>query len=117
LADAIVTIPVAAEYPSLNLGQAVVVMAYEWMMAGAERPLFVRNAYQAGAALPEPATRAALQGLFLHLEQLLDAVNFWRVPEKKDGMWRNIRGSLMRAGLSGPEVATWRGILRALGGG
>lgn len=114
LADAIVTIPVAAEYPSLNLGQAVVVMGYEWMMAGTERALFARNAAQPGPELPTPATRDELEGLFGQLEQGLDAVNFWRVPEKKDGMWRSIRSSLMRAGFSAQEVSTWRGIVKAL---
>lgn len=113
LADAVVTIPVAAEYPSLNLGQAVVVLAYEWLCAGGENPLFTRNAAMAPATQP-PATREELQGFFGQLEAALDDVDFWRVPEKKDGMWRNIRAVLMRAGMSGQEVATWRGLIRAL---
>jgi tRNA C32,U32 (ribose-2'-O)-methylase TrmJ len=41
-------------------------------------------------------------------------VNFWRVPEKKDVMWRNIRTTLVRAGLSEQEIATWRGMVKAL---
>jgi tRNA/rRNA methyltransferase len=43
-------------------------------------------------------------------------VNFWRVPEKKDGMMRNIRAVLTRAQMSAQEVATWRGIVKALAG-
>lgn len=113
LADAVVTIPVSAEYPSLNLGQAVVVLAYEWLCAGGEAGAFVRN-HGAEIARPEPATRQELEGLFGQLEAELDAVDFWRVPEKKEGMWRNLRAVLMRAGMSGHEVATWRGLIRAL---
>lgn len=113
LADAVVTIPVAAEYPSLNLGQAVVVLAYEWLCAGGEGQAFVRND---GHTIPvqAAATRDELQGLFGQLEAALDETDFWRVPEKKEGMWRNIRAVLMRAGMSAHEVATWRGIVRAL---
>ncbi len=115
LADAVLTIPVAPEYPSLNLGQAVVVVAHEWFSSAAPEALFSRNPSQAPATeMPEPATREALHGLFAQLEAGLDAANFWRVPEKKDGMWRNIRATLMRAGLTTQEVATWRGMLRAL---
>lgn len=112
-ADAVVTIPVSAEYPSLNLGQAVVVLAYEWLCAGGEGEAFVRN-HGAEIPRPEPATRDELNGLFGQLEQELDATDFWRVPEKKDGMWRNIRAVLTRAGMSRHEVATWRGIIRSL---
>lgn len=148
MADAVVTIPVSGEYPSLNLGQAVVVLAYEWLMAhtsplgevenllgfsgechGAGEPSpemakghfdlsqgrgkFVRNAAMQPPVII-PATREQLHGLFGQLEAALDETDFWRVPEKKDGMWRNIRAVLMRAGMSGHEVATWRGIVRAL---
>lgn len=60
------------------------------------------------------ATRAHLEGLLGQLEAALDAVNFWRVPEKKDIMWRNIRATLVRAGLTEQEIATWRGMVKAL---
>jgi tRNA/rRNA methyltransferase len=115
LADAVLTIPVAPEYPSLNLGQAVVVVGHEWFSAAGEgeNPLFTRNALQVTPP-PEPATREELHGFFGQLEEALDAVDFWRVPAKKEGMWRNIRAGLMRAGLSANEVATWRGIVRSL---
>ena len=123
LADAIVTIPVAPEYASLNVGQAVVVAAYEWWMAEVrgQRP-------EVSEAVPStrlstldsdyssPAPRAELSGFFDQLEAALDTVNFWRVPEKKDVMWRNIRAGLLRAGLNTQEIATWRGMLKALRG-
>ena len=107
LADAVVTIPVALEYPSLNLAQAVVVMAYEWFQAVASRQSPVTSTMA-------PAPRAELLGLFDQLEMALDDVNFWRVPEKKEGMWRNIRATLTRTRFTSQEIATWRGIFRAL---
>jgi tRNA/rRNA methyltransferase len=112
LADAVVSIPVAPEYASLNVGQAVVVACYEWWMGGLGDALEVPPLQ--GEELP--ATRAQLDGLFGQLETELDTVNFWRVAEKKEIMWRNIRTTLVRAGMSAQEVATWRGIIRALRG-
>ena len=165
LADAVVTIPVAPEYASLNVGQAVVVVAYEWFMAvtGHQSPVasegtlgatgeplppgevekcsphFSGEGIEPHSIMPSPetpkrvstspegrgsatapllpvATRAQLEGLLGQLEAALDAVNFWRVPEKKEVMWRNIRAGLVRAGLTEQEIATWRGMVKALKG-
>jgi len=111
LADAVVTIPVAPEYTSLNIGQAVVVCAYEWWMGVARV-----QSPESSEAMIQVATRAQLEGLLGQLEVALDDVNFWRVPEKKDVMWRNIRAGLVRAGLTEQEIATWRGMVKALRG-
>ncbi len=105
LADAVVTIPVAPEYPSLNLAQAVVILGYEWLLSTAQ---------QTENTVEPAAEKQMLEGLFGHLEQALDSVNFWRIPEKKEVMWRNIRAGLTRAGLTHQEIATWRGIVKAL---
>ncbi len=106
-ANAVVTIPVAPEYPSLNIAQAVVVACYEWWMAK-------EVASSQWPVAGEVATRIELDGLFDQFEAALDDVNFWRVPEKKEGMWRNIRAVFLRAAMTAQEVATWRGILRVL---
>lgn len=104
LADAVVSLPVASAYPSLNLGQAVVVLAYEWLA----------STQQQAVPTDPAAPRAELHGLFGQLEEALDDVNFWRVPEKKEQMWRNLRAGLTRAQLTSNEIATWRGMIRAL---
>lgn len=111
LANAIVTIPVAPEYASLNVGQAVVVCAYEWYQGVVSRESLVVSK----EADDSPASKTHLLGLFTQLEAALDDVNFWRVPEKKEIMWRNIRASLTRADLTEQEIATWRGIIKGLG--
>ncbi|MFO0456136.1 MAG: RNA methyltransferase [Alphaproteobacteria bacterium] len=107
VADGVLTIPVSEAYPSLNLAQAVAVVAYEWMQSVAG------DAWGLGRE-DTPAPRAELLGMFGQLEGYLDAVNFWRVPEKKEIMWRNLRTSLMRAGFSSDEVRSWRGVFKAL---
>lgn len=106
LANAVVTIPVSPEYSSLNIGQAVVVCAYEWFSH------VHTDGLQEESEIAAP--REQLLGLFGQLEAALDDVNFWRVPEKKEIMWRNIRAGLARAGLTEQEIATWRGVIKAL---
>ena len=107
LADAVVSIPLSDLYPSLNLGQAVGILAYELAMAKSET--------LGEITLPDaPATKETLEGFLQQLEEALDEAEFWRVAEKKPNMWRNIRTSIQRAGWSGQEVATWRGIVREL---
>jgi tRNA/rRNA methyltransferase len=106
LADAVVTIPVAPEYTSLNLAQAVVVMGYEYFTSDQSRESRVEE--------EAPAAREELLGMFGQLEAALDDVNFWRVPEKKEGMWLNLRATLTRTRFTSQEIATWRGIFRAL---
>jgi len=112
LANAAISIPVSEVYPSMNLAQAVAVIAYESAINSGPS-----NICSAINTLDNPAPKAELEGLFGQMEAALDAVNFWRVADKKEGMWRNIRTALGRAELSSQEVATWRGIIRALSAG
>jgi tRNA/rRNA methyltransferase len=105
LADALLHIPVDPDYSSLNLAQAVVVVAHEWFSAAPAKP---------AENLDNQASKEELAGLFDQIERELDAANFWRVPEKKESVWRHVRSSLSRAQFTGPEVATWRGVIRAI---
>lgn len=107
MANAVVTVPVSETYASLNLAQAVVIMGYEWKMSG-QRPAKPVSEEEL------PAEHSVLEGLFGQLEAALDAVNFWRIPAKKEIMWRNIRAGLTRAGLTRQEIATWRGLIKSL---
>ncbi len=108
LADAVITIP-TAEFSSLNLGQAVLLLGYEWLKsADATPPVRTRST----AAVP--ATRAELTGLFEHLERELDAAEFLFPPAKRETMVRNIRAMIMRSGLTDQEARTIRGMIVAL---
>ena len=110
LADEILTLPVVPEFASLNIAQAVLVVAYEWRMAGTDEV----------AALPfatagePPASKEDLVGLFEHLEGALDRVDFFRPPEKRPSMVRNLRAILQKGEFTGPEVKALRGVVAAL---
>jgi tRNA/rRNA methyltransferase len=108
LADGVVTIP-TAEFSSLNLGQAVLLLGYEWLKSADTTPL-VRTR----RTIAVPATRTELTGLFEHLERELDAAEFLFPPAKRETMVRNIRAMIMRSGLSDQEVRTIRGMIVAL---
>lgn len=120
LCDVIVTAPVAPDFASLNLSQAVLLMAYEWIKQNPARSLGretefdgpVREGLQMHRT--RPATRAELIGLFEHLERELDASGFLRPPEKRPTMVRNVRNLFHRIGATEQEVRTLRGIVSSL---
>ena len=108
LADAAITIP-TAEFPSLNLGQAVLLIGYEWLKSADATP-----ASRTRKTIAQPASRADLVGLFEHLERELNAAQFLYPPEKKETMVRNMRAMILRSHLSDQEVRTIRGMIVAL---
>ncbi len=108
-ADTVLSIPVNPHFTSLNIAQAVLLVAYEWSQAGTSPPdeTLVTNAAR-------PATKAELANLFDHLERELDESGFLRVPEKRPDMVRNIRALLQRARPTDQEVNTFHGIISYL---
>lgn len=108
-ADTVLSIPLNPAFASLNMAQAVLLVAYEWSQAEARAPdetLITNNA--------RPATKAELANLFAHLERELDDSGFLRVPEKRPDMVRNIRALLQRALPTDQEVSTFHGIINYL---
>jgi tRNA/rRNA methyltransferase len=108
LADAAITIP-TAEFPSLNLGQAVLLIGYEWLKSADATP-----ASRTRKTTGVPASRTELVGLFDHLERELDAAQFLFPPAKKETMIRNMRAMILRWQLSDQEARTIRGMIVAL---
>ena len=96
-------------FGSLNLAQAVLLVAYEWFLAGHEGP---DRDMPMGAT--RPATREEALGFYEHLERELDACGFLNPPEKRPAMVRNIRNIFQRARLTEQEVRTLRGIVSGL---
>jgi tRNA/rRNA methyltransferase len=120
--DATVMIPVRPDFASLNLGQAVLLIAYEWMRQAGEdasslgRVSTFEKPRRSGfhAQTGRPATKEELIGFFEHLESALDANGFLYPPEKRPNMVRNIRAMFSRMGITEREVKTLRGIVAAL---
>ncbi|MEM7570792.1 MAG: RNA methyltransferase [Pseudomonadota bacterium] len=104
--DAIVTVPVNPNFGSLNLAQAVILMAYEY----SQMPL----ATPSDEAALLPAAKAELDGLYGQMESALDARGYFFPENRADLMRRTLRNILERAGFSGQEVQTLRGIVKQL---
>src|SRR5580704_2420077 len=81
LCDAVITIP-TAEFSSLNLGQAVLLISYEWFRAGDTTP----PARIEHGPIHRKPTREELFSLFDHLERELLASGFLFPPDKIGGM-------------------------------
>lgn len=104
---AVVSIPTAPDYGSLNLAQAVQILAYEWRQA------LGGYAVQGRTKPPEPADVAAVQGLLAHWEQALVEVGFLD-PAAPRKLMPRLNQLFNRAGLQTEEVHILRGIARAM---
>ena len=102
----IVTCPVAPGFGSLNLAQAVLLIAYEWFQA--ERPRL-----SPPLAL-QPAPHGEVDGLIRHLEALLDDAGYFHVPDRTPATKRMMAQMLTRPGFTSEEVRTLRGMIRTL---
>ncbi len=117
-ANLVVSVPCAPLQPTLNLAQAVLILAYELYQARLEGPRpGVGGAELAGgaaaAAVPAevPATTADLDGLFDQAAAVLRRIGFDR-DSTFPGVLRDLRAAAARAQLSEREAAILRGICR-----
>jgi len=115
IADVIVSAPVIPAFASINLAQAVLLIAYECREASlALSTRGLETGAPEGPAEARPATQAELHGFFEHLERELDATGFLRPPERRARMVRGIRNMFKRMGATDQEVRTLRGIVSSL---
>lgn len=108
-ANAIVSVPVNPEFPSLNLAQCVLLTAYEWRRATVES--LPRETAFAGT---EPATALEIEKLGDHYEERLEAAGFFFPPEKAEGMKLVLRNLWSRMPLTRSDVQVFHGMLRQM---
>ena len=109
LANAIVTVPINPEFGSLNLAQAVILLAYEWSKRG-------ELAQPTAKELEAPAPLGEIDGLITHLDEELDAKGYFHPPSRTQATKNTIRTIFTKTGWSSREVKAVRGIIRALVG-
>jgi len=112
LADRILTLPVNPGFASLNLAQAIVIVAYEWfkLQSGAALPF----------AMPEksaPAPKQQLLAFFASLERELEKVEFFRPPDKRETMQINLRNIFTRMRPTRQDIQTLHGVIMAIAEG
>lgn len=110
LARAILTVPINPDFGSLNLAQAVILVAYEWSKHQAlETPT--------REDLLPPAPQEDLDGMIAQLEAMLEPTGFFRPPSRAASTRRTLRSMLTKPGWNHLEVRTMRGVLSALAKG
>ena len=109
LARYILTVPINPAFGSLNLAQAVILVAYEWSKG------------QALASPPEtdidpPAPQVELDGMIAQLDAMLTGGGYFFPPDRAPAIRRTLRTVLTKPAWSSQEVRTMRGVLSALAG-
>lgn len=108
VARAIVTVPINPAFRSLNLAQAVILVAYEWSK-------LETLAMPTEGEPPEPrATQAQLEGLIGQLDDALDAAGYFHPPDRTPATRNTMRTILTKPGWSNREIQALRGMVRAL---
>jgi len=104
---ALLSIPTQPDYGSLNLAQAVQVVAYDWRQA--------LGGFGVAPRTPQPsiADGAAVQGLLAHWERMLVGIDFLD-PAAPRKLMPRLNQLFNRAGLTNEEVHILRGIARAV---
>lgn len=109
LANAIISVPVNPEFPSLNLAQCVLLTGYEWRRQTVEIASEVTE--MAGS---DWASAIEVDRLAEHYEETLDSAGFFFPETKSDSMRRNLRNLWSRMPLTQADVRMLHGMLRQM---
>ncbi len=111
-ADSLVRYAVNPEFASLNLAQAVLIMAYEWWQAADATPPRQLQTHRT-----QVASKGDLENFMGHLIAELDACGFLRNDAKRPGMLRNLRHWFGRGEVTEQELRTLHGVVAELSRG
>ncbi len=108
-ANAIITVPVNPDFPSLNLAQCVLLTAYEWRRQAETSP-----PVDPGLAGTDWATQIEVEKLAEHYEGRLEDAGFFFPPEKAGTMKITLRNLWSRMPLTRADVQILHGMLRQM---
>ncbi|MEN9288998.1 MAG: hypothetical protein RL764_721 [Pseudomonadota bacterium] len=107
IARKILTVPINPDFGSLNLAQAVILVAYEWSK-------HVALASPPQVDLDPPADQQDLDGLIDHLDSMLEPAGYFFPPDRVPATKRTLRSVLTKPGWNANEIRTLRGVLSTL---
>lgn len=110
-ADAVINVPLNPGFSSLNLGQAVLLIAYEWSQGANETPPRALHTGETG-----PVTKQEFDSFMERLEEELDNGGFFTSPDMRPTILRNLRNLFQRMEVTGQEIRTFHGIISTLTG-
>lgn len=108
-ANALISVPVNPEFPSLNLAQCVLLLAYEWRLASQWETATYMEMAKSDWAIGEE-----MDHLARHYEERLDEAGFFFPETKANGMKNKLRNMWSRLPLTRTDVQMFHGILRQI---
>ena len=108
-ADRLIHLPTNPEFSSLNLAQAVLVVAWEVRRSGETTPLLSSPASQI-----EPAPKAELDAFLTRLESSLEAGRFFPAPDRRADTVQNLAAFFGRATPTAAELKMLHGVITSL---
>jgi TrmH family RNA methyltransferase len=108
-ADALIRYPINPDFNSVNLAQAVMIMAYEWWQSADGTPPRALMTNESPVAV-----KSSLENFLVHLVDQLDACGFLRNQAKRPGMVRNLRHLFQRGEVTEQELRTLHGVVTEL---
>jgi len=107
LANDIVTVPINPDFGSLNLAQAVILLAYEWSRG-------TELSQPTAKEMEPPAPMADLEGLIGQLEGSLEDAGYFYPADRVQATKTTLRTILTKPQWSNREIQALRGVIRAL---
>ena len=108
-ANAIISVPVNPQFPSLNLAQCALLVAYEWRQVAHRTQVLVLE--MAGT---EPANQLEIEKLAEHYEERLETAGFFFPETKAAGMKTTLRNLWSRMPLTRADVQMLHGMMRQM---
>ena len=108
-ANAIITVPVNPDFPSLNLAQCVLLVGYEWRRSQEAVEDMVLQGQRT-----EIAEQAEIEALSRHYEERLEEAGFFFPEHKAENMKLNLRNLWSRMPMTRADVQMLHGALRQL---
>jgi tRNA/rRNA methyltransferase len=109
LADAIISVPVNPEFPSLNLAQCALLLSYEWHRQTAD---VIPERMELGKT--EFASKLEIEKLANHYEERLGDAGFFFPEDKAPSMKLVLRNMWSRMPLTSADVQILHGVLRQM---
>ena len=108
-ANAIVSVPVNEKFPSLNLAQCALLIAYEWMVKSG-----ISSSDQAILEQSNMVDVIKVERLSQYFEDALEKADFFYPEDKAESMKINFRNMWSRMPLTNSDVQIFYGMLRQL---
>jgi tRNA/rRNA methyltransferase len=115
--DVVLNIPLNPDYMSLNLAQAVLLVAYQWYRQKSTNAVSTELSKLLRLEEGDLAPKENLEAYLNALTTALDESGFFPTPEQKGAMILNLRNTFQRMRLTKQEVNTLFGALKALRSG